>query len=54
LAIDPHNPNVMSAALHTGGESWSRLYNQPTAQFYHIAAFLPGVSHRGNLSDATS
>jgi photosystem II stability/assembly factor-like uncharacterized protein len=45
LWIDPRNPRRMiqgndggaNASLN-GGASWSTIYNQPTAQFYHIAA----------------
>ncbi len=43
LWIDPTNPmrlingNDGGATISTnGGESWSSLYNQPTAQFYHV------------------
>lgn len=43
--IDPDNPkrlmngNDGGATISTdGGASWTTLYNQPTAQFYHIAA----------------
>ncbi len=43
LWIDPTNPkrlmngNDGGATISTdGGESWSTLYNQPTAQFYHV------------------
>ena len=43
--IDPKNPNRMingndgGATISVdGGKSWSTLYNQPTAQFYHVAA----------------
>jgi photosystem II stability/assembly factor-like uncharacterized protein len=43
--IDPNNPrrlingNDGGATISTdGGASWTTLYNQPTAQFYHIAA----------------
>jgi photosystem II stability/assembly factor-like uncharacterized protein len=45
LWIDPHNPQRMiqgndggaNVSLN-GGLTWSSIYNQPTAQFYHIAA----------------
>ena len=44
LWIDPARPNVMllvadQGAIITvnGGETWSSWYNQPTAQFYHVA-----------------
>jgi photosystem II stability/assembly factor-like uncharacterized protein len=43
--IDPNNPkrlingNDGGATISTdGGASWTTLYNQPTAQFYHITA----------------
>jgi photosystem II stability/assembly factor-like uncharacterized protein len=43
--IDPQNPNRMingndgGATISVdGGKSWSTEYNQPTAQFYHVAA----------------
>jgi photosystem II stability/assembly factor-like uncharacterized protein len=43
--IDPNNPkrlmngNDGGATISTdGGASWTTLYNQPTAQFYHISA----------------
>jgi len=43
--IDPNNPkrlingNDGGATISTdGGGSWTTLYNQPTAQFYHISA----------------
>ena len=43
LWIDPHNPLRMiegndggACITFNGGESWSTLYNQPTAQFYHV------------------
>jgi photosystem II stability/assembly factor-like uncharacterized protein len=43
LWIDPTNPKRMingndgGATISTnGGESWSSVYNQPTAQFYHV------------------
>jgi len=43
LWIDPNNPkrlingNDGGATISTdGGESWGTLYNQPTAQFYHV------------------
>jgi photosystem II stability/assembly factor-like uncharacterized protein len=45
LWIDPENPKRMingndgGATISTnGGESWSNVYNQPTAQFYHVVA----------------
>src|SRR5256885_4745943 len=44
LWIDPNDPNVMLLAgdqgavvTVNGGETWSSWYNQPTAQFYHVA-----------------
>jgi photosystem II stability/assembly factor-like uncharacterized protein len=45
LWIDPRNPRRMiqgndggaNVSLN-GGATWSTIYNQPTAQFYHIAA----------------
>lgn len=44
LWINPNNPNIIllvsdQGALVTvnGGSSWSSWYNQPTAQFYHVA-----------------
>ena len=43
--IDPQNPNRMingndggASVSVDGGKSWSTEYNQPTAQFYHVAA----------------
>ncbi len=43
LWIDPKNPLRMiegndggACVTFNGGESWSTLYNQPTAQFYHV------------------
>ena len=43
--IDPKNPQRMvqgndggACVSFNGGASWSTLYNQPTAQFYHITA----------------
>jgi photosystem II stability/assembly factor-like uncharacterized protein len=43
--IDPQNPNRLingndgGATISVdGGKSWSTEYNQPTAQFYHVAA----------------
>jgi len=43
--IDPAAPDHMitgadqgAAVTVTGGESWSSWYNQPTGQFYHLAA----------------
>ncbi len=45
LWIDPNNPQRMvqgndggACVSFNGGASWSTLYNQPTAQFYHLAA----------------
>jgi photosystem II stability/assembly factor-like uncharacterized protein len=45
LWIDPTNPkrlingNDGGATISTnGGENWSTIYNQPTAQFYHVVA----------------
>ena len=44
LWIDPENPRRMIAGVDqgtiitlNGGETWSSWYNQPTAQFYHVA-----------------
>ena len=44
LWIDPHNPLRMiegndggATVTFDGGETWSSLQNQPTAQFYHVA-----------------
>jgi photosystem II stability/assembly factor-like uncharacterized protein len=44
LWIDPKNPRRMiqgndggATVSLNGGESWSSIYNQPTAQFYHVA-----------------
>ncbi|HET7037977.1 MAG TPA: glycosyl hydrolase, partial [Thermomicrobiaceae bacterium] len=43
LWIDPKNPMRMiegndggACVSYNGGRSWSTLYNQPTAQFYHV------------------
>ncbi|HEU5424205.1 MAG TPA: glycosyl hydrolase, partial [Nitrolancea sp.] len=43
LWIDPKNPLRMiegndggACVSYNGGRSWSTLYNQPTAQFYHV------------------
>ncbi len=43
LWIDPTNPKRMiegndggATVTYNGGLSWSTLYNQPTAQFYHV------------------
>jgi photosystem II stability/assembly factor-like uncharacterized protein len=45
LWINPHNPDYMITASDQGtvvtvnnGESWSSWYNQPTGQFYRVAA----------------
>jgi photosystem II stability/assembly factor-like uncharacterized protein len=45
LWIDPQNPLRMiegndggACVSFNGGLSWSTIYNQPTAQFYHVAA----------------
>ena len=45
LWIDPQNPQRMiqgddggACVSFNGGASWSTLYNQPTAQFYHVVA----------------
>lgn len=45
LWIDPNNPRRMvqgndggACVSMNGGKSWSTIYNQPTAQFYHVAA----------------
>ena len=44
LWIDPNNPKRMiqgndggANVSFNGGASWSTIYNQPTAQFYHLA-----------------
>jgi photosystem II stability/assembly factor-like uncharacterized protein len=44
LWIDPNNPQRMAEAndggatiSNDGGETWTTEYNQPTAQFYHVA-----------------
>jgi len=43
LWIDPNNPQRMiegndggACVSYNGSESWSTLYNQPTAEFYHV------------------
>lgn len=43
LWIDPENPQRMiegndggACVSFNGGDSWSNIYNQPTAQFYHV------------------
>lgn len=43
LWIDPENPQRMiegndggAAITFDGGKTWSSIYNQPTAQFYHV------------------
>ncbi len=43
LWIDPRNPDRMiqgndggAAVSFNGGDTWSTLYNQPTAEFYHV------------------
>jgi photosystem II stability/assembly factor-like uncharacterized protein len=45
LWIDPHNPLRMingndggACVTFNGGLSWSSIYNQPTAEFYHVIA----------------
>ena len=45
LWIDPKNPRRMvqgndggACVSFNGGATWSTVYNQPTAQFYHLAA----------------
>jgi hypothetical protein len=45
LWIDPHDPRRMiegndggACVSFNGGLSWSSIYNQPTAQFYHVCA----------------
>jgi photosystem II stability/assembly factor-like uncharacterized protein len=45
LWINPNNPDIILYASDqgavvtvNGGETWSSWYNQPTAQFYHVAA----------------
>src|ERR1019366_2784447 len=64
--IDPQNPNRMidsndgGATISVdGGKSWSTQYNQPTAQFYHVAAdndFLYKVygAQQDNTTSASS
>ena len=44
LWLDPHDPRRMiegndggACVSFTGGATWSSIYNQPTAQFYHVA-----------------
>jgi photosystem II stability/assembly factor-like uncharacterized protein len=44
LWIDPRNPQRMiegndggACVSYNGGATWSTIYNQPTAQFYHVA-----------------
>ncbi|MQF64821.1 glycosyl hydrolase [SAR202 cluster bacterium AC-409-J13_OGT_754m] len=44
LWIDPNNPDRMingadggACVSFNGGATWSTIYNQPTAQFYHVA-----------------
>ncbi|MDA1347604.1 MAG: glycosyl hydrolase [Chloroflexi bacterium] len=44
LWIDPRNPDRMiegndggACVSYNGGATWSNIYNQPTAQFYHMA-----------------
>ena len=44
LWINPNNPSIIllvsdqgALVTVTGGASWSSWYNQPTAQFYHVA-----------------
>lgn len=45
LWIDPRDPQRMiegndggATVTQNGGRSWSTIYNQPTAQFYHVTA----------------
>ena len=45
LWIDPRDPRRMiegndggACVSFNGGQSWSSIYNQPTAQFYHVCA----------------
>ena len=45
LWIDPSNSRRMiegndggACVTHNGAQSWSTIYNQPTAQFYHVCA----------------
>jgi photosystem II stability/assembly factor-like uncharacterized protein len=45
LWLDPANPRRMiegndggACVTFNGGDSWSTIYNQPTAQFYHVCA----------------
>ena len=45
LWIDPQNPKRMiegndggACVSFNGGQTWSTIYNQPTAQFYHVIA----------------
>ena len=44
LWIDPHDPKRMvegndggATVTFNGGETWSTIYNQPTAEIYHVA-----------------
>ena len=43
LWIDPRDPRRMiegndggATVTYNGGETWSSIYNQPTAEFYHV------------------
>lgn len=62
LWIDPRNPRRMvhgddggAKVSLNGGATWSTIYNQPTAQFYHIATDNRGVYHvYGTQQDNTS
>ncbi len=43
LSMDPHNPRRMiegndggACVTYNGGASWSTIFNQPTAQLYHV------------------
>ena len=63
LWIDPADPRRMiegndggACVSFNGGDTWSTIYNQPTAQFYHLChrhtVPVPGVRHAaGQLRD---
>jgi photosystem II stability/assembly factor-like uncharacterized protein len=62
LWIDPRNPRRMvhgddggAKVSLNGGVTWSTIYNQPTAQFYHIATDNRAAYHvYGTQQDNTS
>ncbi|HEY0604275.1 MAG TPA: hypothetical protein VGD58_15250 [Herpetosiphonaceae bacterium] len=62
LWIDPRNPQRMIQAndggacvSFNGGDTWSTIYNQPTAQFYHIATDnRPAYTVYGTQQDNSS